>query len=552
MKEERSNKLLDPALLSERLESYPPRLITALLRVAEARGLEFFVIGGTVRDWLLGRTPGDLDITVAYDAVACCRSLIAELGGGTFVPLGRAEEDAGRVAWQGLTARDGLNPWEPGIAGAVTARDGLNPREPGMAGAVTIDFSSFRLGARTIEADLSLRDYTVNAMGISLASLVDRSAAPPLIDPLLGYPDLEKKILRACPHAFLADPLRMLRGYRLSATLGFSLEEATKAEIRQHAGLIRQVSVERISHELDLMMASGRAHVFMGEMAQTGLLRQLIPELVRGVGMEQPGSHHLDVFDHSLTALGCMEEILAAPERFYPECAVRMKEYIGQSGMKARLKWAALLHDLGKPVTMVVRDGQRQSDGARAKDGQDDRITFYGHDQAGKELVLQLGRELKWSNEKREGIAALVGMHMQPFHLCNVRRKQPLSRKACLNLCRKAGNDLLGLFLVAMSDSLAGKGENKPPAMEAELAGLLEEVLQIYEQYIKPALKGPRLLSGQDLITIFSLQPGPLFAKILDALEVAQVEGEVSCRQDAQRWVRHYLEREEKDGGGET
>jgi hypothetical protein len=119
MKEERNDKFDDPAMLPERLEHYPSRLITALLRVAEARGLAFFVVGGTVRDWLLGRTPGDLDITVAHDAVTCCRSLIAELGGGTFVPLGCIEEDAGRVGWQGLMAKDGLMPREPGMAGAA-------------------------------------------------------------------------------------------------------------------------------------------------------------------------------------------------------------------------------------------------------------------------------------------------------------------------------------------------------------------------------------------------------------------------------------------------
>jgi hypothetical protein len=94
-----------------------------------------------------------------------------------------------------------------------------------------------------------------------------------------------------------------------------------------------------------------------------------------------------------------------------------------------------------------------------------------------------------------------------------------------------------------MSDSLAGQGEKKPPTMEAELSGLLGEVLAIYEQYIQPALKGPRLLSGQDLIALFSLPPGPLFAKILAALEVAQVEGEVASEEDARRWVRQYLAR---------
>lgn len=506
MEEERNNTLHDLTLLRKRLGSYPQQLITALQRVAERHGLAIFVIGGTVRDWLLGRVPGDLDITVAHGAVACCRDLIGELGRGTFVPLGCLEEDAGRVVWQGLT----------------------------------IDFSSFRQGARTIEADLCLRDYTVNAMGVSLASLLDGSAAPRLLDPLHGVADLEENLLRACPHAFVADPLRMLRGYRLMATLGFRLEEATRTEIGHHVSLIRQVSVERISHELELIMASDRAHVVMGEMAQVGLLWQIIPELAAGVGLEQPGFHHLDVFHHSLAALGFMEEILAEPERFYPECGARIREYSGQPGIKVRLKWAALLHDLGKPVTYAVRDDQ------------DGRVTFYGHDQAGKELVLKLGREWRWSNEDRERIGGLIGMHMQPFHLCNVRRDQPLSRKACLNLSKKAGDDLIGLFLLAMADSLAGQGEKKPPEMEAELAGLLAEVLEIYDQYIQPAVSRPRLLSGQDLISLFALQPGPLFAEILDALEVAQVEGEVVSEEDARRWVRDYLGREKKGENSET
>lgn len=521
MEEERKNGLDDLTLLRERLESYPRQLIAALSRVAGKRKQDFFVVGGTVRDWLLGRIPADLDITVAHDAVACCRSLIAELGRGTFVPLGCFEEDAGRVVWRGLVDKDGLSPQER------------------LAGVVTIDFSSFRQGATTIDADLGFRDYTINALGVSLAALIDGSVVPRLIDPLHGVRDLEEKILRACPRAFVDDPLRMLRGYRLSATLGFRLDEGTKTEIGLHLPLIRQVSVERISHELDLVMASNRAHAVIGEMAQSGLLWEVVPELARGVGMEQPDFHHLDVFHHSLAALGFMEEILADPERFYPECAGRIREYLAQPGMRVRLKWAALLHDLGKPVTKAIRED---------KGG---RVTFYGHDQAGRDLVLQLGRELRWSNESRERVAALIGMHMQPFHLCNVRREQPLSRKACLNLSKKAGDDLIALFLLAMSDSLAGQGEKKPPAMEAELAGLLGEVLTIYEQYIQPALKGPRLLSGRDLITSFSLTPGPLFARILDALEVAQVEGEVASEEDARRWVQQYLAREQEDGCSE-
>lgn len=493
--EEERGKNGDPALLGKRIKDYPEPLIRALLRVGERRGLDLYVIGGTVRDWLLGRVPGDLDLTVAHDAVACCRALIAELRGGTFVPLGCAEEDAGRVVWRGLT----------------------------------IDFSSFRLGARTIEADLALRDFTINSMGVSLASLLDASAVPVLIDPLHGVRDLRGRVLRACPGAFPADPLRMLRGLRLTATLGFTMDQATKADIALHAELIRRVAAERISHEMELIMATGRAHGAFAEMAQVGLLRQILPELARGEGMEQPGFHHLDVFHHSLAALGHMEEILADPVRFYPASVAQIQEYVARPGVRERLKWAALLHDLGKPVTMAVRED---------KGG---RITFYGHDQAGRDLFLQLGRKWRWSNENRERVAGLIAMHMQPFHLCNVRRENPLSRKACLNLCKKAGADLIGLFLLAMADSLAGQGEKKPPGLEAELSGLLAEVLEIQERHIRPALHGPSLLTGRDLIDVFSLSPGPLFAKILAGLEAAQVEGEVATREDALDWVERYL-----------
>jgi len=156
-------------------------------------------------------------------------------------------------------------------------------------------------------------------------------------------------------------------------------------------------------------------------------------------------------------------------------------------------------------------------------------------------MVLQLGRQWRWGNENGERVAGLIAMHMQPFHLCNVRRDGPLSRKACLHLSKKAGDDLIGLFLLAMADSLAGKGEKKPPGLEAELSGLLAEVLEIHAQYIQPALQGPRLLSGGDLIASFSLPPGPLFASILDALELARVEGEVTSREEALRWVQQYL-----------
>jgi len=482
---------------------YPPRLFAALGQLSEELGREMYLVGGTVRDWLLEIAPNDLDFTVDCDAVHCCRTLIRFLGGGTFVPLGAVEEDAGRVVWKGLT----------------------------------IDFSSFRQGAGTIEEDLCLRDFTINAMGLAFSAFVDEAMLLLPIDPLNGRQDLEEMILRACPHAFVSDPLRMLRGYRLWARFGFALEKKTLAAIREHASLLSRVSVERISYEMNLIMGSDRAHEVITGMAESGLLFLVIPQLQSGVGLEQPESHHLDVFYHSLAALGYMEKILAEPELFYPLCQEMLQEYLAQPGIREVLKWSALLHDLGKPPTRETSED---------KGG---RITFYNHDEVGRELVQHLGRELRWSNDRRDRTAALVGMHMHPFHLCNVRRKEGLSKKACLKLCRRAGEDLIGLFFLAMADSLAGKGEMKPEAMEEELDCLLCEVLKIYNKDIAPALSGPRFVTGNDLIHEFALQPGPYFSFILDQLQEAQVEGEVKSRDEALAWVRNALQRIEGPPG---
>lgn len=451
----------DMAVLRSHRGDYPDTLFAALTRVSEELGREMYLVGGTVRDWLQDIVPNDLDFTVDCDAVHCSRTLIHALEGGTFVPLGAAEEDAARVVWKGLI----------------------------------IDFSSFRDGAGTIEEDLCLRDFTINAMGLPFSSFLVEDQPLYLIDPLNGRQDLEQGILRACPRAFVSDPLRMLRGYRLWARFGYTLDTETLAAVREQCHLLKRVSVERISYEMNLIMGSDRAHEVIAAMAESGLLFLVIPELQQGVDLEQPESHHLDVFHHSLAALDNMEKILARPEQFYPECKELLREYLAQPGIRQILKWSALLHDLGKPSTREIRED---------KGG---RITFYNHDEVGRELVQHLGRELRWSNERRDRAAALVGMHMHPFHLCNVRRKDGLSKKACLKLCKRAGDDLIGLFFLAMADSLAGKGETKPEAMEEELDRLLCEVLEIYNKDIAPTLTGARFVTGKDLIEYFPFGP---------------------------------------------
>ena len=226
----------------------------------------------------------------------------------------------------------------------------------------------------------------------------------PLVDPTDGLADLGQGLIRAAgPTSFTDDPLRLLRAFRFAATLGFALEARTAERIRELASLIVRPAPERVAHELDLIMASGNSHPIVRGMADTGLLWELIPELAAGLDLEQPKSHHLDVFGHSLETLAQMERILADPLQWFPESGTQLTAYIGQPGMHRLLCWAALMHDVGKPPTYARRPEK------------DDRITFYNHDHAGTRVWEAFTRRFRWSNDDREAVQSTDQPPHAPF-----------------------------------------------------------------------------------------------------------------------------------------
>lgn len=476
--------------------SYADELLQALRRVDGRSGADLYLVGGTVRDCLLGRVSHDLDIAVSGSVVPVAKMLQRELGEGTLVDLSSPAEETLRLVWR---------------------------KEQ-------IDLSSFRAGVQTIEEDLRLRDFTINAMALPFAELAGDGHNWTLIDPTGGLDDLGEGRIKHCPGAFVADPVRMLRGYRLCATLGFHLQQTTKDSIRRHAPLIGNIAAERISYELQLIFDSSRTTETLREMDESGLLRQLLPELYQGEGVEQPEFHHLDVFNHCFLALQMMESLIAEPDRFFPGHGERIGRYLKEANVIRCLKWAALMHDIGKPVTKETRAD---------KEG---RVTFYGHDEVGRKMLQEFADRAKWNGADSRMVSGLVGMHMHPFHLCNVQREEPISKRAALKLCHRAEKSLIGLFLLAMSDSLASRGEKKPERMEEELVALFATVQKIYDEDIVPVLHGPRLLSGKDLIEEFKLVPGPLFSEILSELEAARVEGQVVDRGTALDWVKKFLQ----------
>jgi len=470
----------------------PAGAFEAIERTARRLGARVYFAGGEVRDWLLGRQALDLDLTVSGGGLDFARHLAA-VGGGTFVPLSPAE-DLGRVAAKG---------WEA-------------------------DVSGFRGGAVTIEEDLWLRDFTVNALALAL----DGGG---LIDPTGGCRDLRRKRLRMVRDgAFADDPLRVLRGWRFCAQLGFHIEERTLAAMRLHGADLRRCAGERLRMEFDKLMAAPAAAETVAAMAGLGTLGRLFPELERGAGLAQPSSHHLDVFGHCLETLRRMEEVIAAPGRFFSE-AEPLRAYLALERHALLLKYAALLHDVGKPAVFAKRHG---------------RLTFYGHDNEGARLFSAIAARLAWSRKDTDTVALLIKQHMRPFHLNNAGKKAALSAKACLKLTKDLGDHLPGLFLLAMADSLAGRGPGKPAGMEADIDRLFSDVMAIYRDRVEPVLKAPPLLNGHDIMRIYGLRPGPAIGRMLRALQAAQVEWPGMDRKGAVAWGWGYLERDCHGGPG--
>ncbi len=473
------------------LNEYPRTVRLALKKLA-GRCRELYVTGGAVRDWLGGSMANDLDFAVAGDGIAAARFFAAETA-GVFVLLDE-QEGVARVVVNGLS----------------------------------VDIASFREGTANIIDDLSRRDFSINAMAVAVDPETGTLLAPfTLLDPLGGAADLEQGLVRAVSaEVFENDPLRLLRAYRFAACLSFPIEPQTEGWIEANSNLLTRPAPERICYELEAIMASERAAYTFTQMNEVGLLAEMFPELLEGVGLEQPASHHLDVFNHNLAALAAIESIIVDPAVHFPEHAIHFQDYLAVAKHPVLLKWAALFHDLGKPETQGTRE--------------DGRTTFYNHDRAGAAIFTAIGHRLRWSREHLQTVAKLIELHMYPFHLSNAMQNTGITPRACLRLVKAAGDDLPGLFLLAMADSLASQGPLRPPTMEENLADLYDRVDKVYRESIQPVLSGPPLLNGHDLKEM-GLEPGPIFGQIMDGIEQARVAGEIEDREEAMVWVRGFL-----------
>jgi tRNA nucleotidyltransferase/poly(A) polymerase len=443
-----------------------------------------WLVGGALRDRLMDRPTGDYDVTVGGDPRAVAGALARLVSGHRF----RLSQAFG--AWR-VISPDGR--WN-------------------------IDL--LPLGGGSIEADLALRDLTINA-------IAQRLPEGELIDPFGGEADLRARRLRmVSAGAFAEDPLRVLRLIRLACELDFTIDPETAVAARVNGQNLARVAPERLFAELKRIICSERAVAGMKLIDELHVIGVVLPELAALRGVEQSPYHHLDVYDHTLAVLGEAIELERNPERYLGDHARRASEFLSLPLANELTRWQALrfgslLHDIAKPQTKQITD--------------QGRITFLGHDAAGGETAAAVLRRLRASERLTEHVAALTRNHLRLGFLVH---EKPLSRRSVYRYLRSCEPVQVDVTVLSVADRLATKGARSEEAIHKHLQladELLGEALAWVENPPRPPLRGDQLTRA------LGIEPGPELGRILQELEEARFAREIDSDQDALARARELM-----------
>ncbi|MBI4266762.1 MAG: HD domain-containing protein [Chloroflexi bacterium] len=484
------------------------QLLAGLGYFLAREGVRSFLVGGFVRDMLLGRETADIDITVA-DALAVA-ARVAGAFGGKYVPL------------------DEVN----GI-GRVVLPDSTRP---GAGGKWEIDFSTLK---GDIEQDLADRDFTIDAMAIELAETTGPTtlSTPRLLDPFRGQEDIRRRIIRAVrATVFESDAARLLRAVRLAAELDFKIDRGTEALLRHHHRLIQGVAGERVREELLRILALPGAAKQMAYLDELGLLAALIPEMDPARGVSQPPVHYWDVFEHSVQTVAAVDFLLRQGVLDYAGDQVlamvpwsaALSEYFGRevnsgSIRSSLLKLAAFLHDIAKPQTKTIEAAGR--------------ARFLGHPGEGSVMVIGILERLRFSTRETGLLELMVKHHLRPGQISH---NELPSHRAIYRYFRDTGDAAIDILYLSLADHLATRG---PTLDLTEWQWHTQITGYVLSQYFaeSSAVAPVKLIDGHDLINIFGLTPGPRIGELLEAVREAQAAGEINTREEALAYIGHLI-----------
>ncbi|MBK5231921.1 MAG: HD domain-containing protein [Thermoleophilia bacterium] len=454
---------------------------------AALEGEDAWVVGGAVRDAVLGRDVDDLDLAVDGSPEAVTRRVASALGGFAF------ELSSEFPTWR---ARDRDGSWQ-------------------------VDFASLRGGS--IESDLGFRDFTVGAVAVDLATGEG-------LDPFGGLADLEAGIVRAVgPESFTADPLRLMRAARLVAQFGWQIDPDTVELGLATAARAGEPAGERTLAELCQLIAAADPPAGLGAMDQLGLFEPVLPEIEALKGVVQGPNHHLDVYGHTIEVLEGVLRIESDLETFVGDSAAGVRELLDEDladgvSRSTGLRLAALFHDCAKPQTRTDENGF---------------VSFRGHDSQGAEAIKGIFSRLKSSNRLSEYVAALARHHLILGFMVPQR---PLDRHQVYRYLIHTDPVSIDVTLLTVADRLAARGTSSI-ANDKMVAGHLELASEMVADALEWRRTGPpaQFMRGDQLAKELGIDPGPDLGRLIDALAEARYAGEVDSASEAVEFARRFL-----------
>ena len=468
--------------------------------IARHKKKHIYLVGGALRDLFLSRLLNkkilDWDFAVCSGALALAKKVAKDLN-AHYVVLDKINKTARVIYCE-------------------------NNRE------FRLDFTDFR--AKTLKGDLKKRDFTINSLCVDIEDLLEGKLQ--LLDYFKAIEDIEHKKLRSVSKDnFKDDPLRILRGFVFCCQWGFCFDSKTARLARANVFRIADVSGERISEELAKVFGIKNIYKQIISMDDFGILDVIFPEIKVLRGVDQGSFHHLDVWNHSLESLAQLEELLRVlPRKIPKQYAEKVNKYLACElcGNRSRLwilKLSCLLHDIAKPQTKFV--------------GDDQRVHFYTHEKQGSLIVKKIGKRLKLSGREIAVLSDLVLYHLRAGQLVN---RRP-GKRSKFRFFHDTGGNAIMILLLTLADRWAMQGVlSKSKSFIFYEDELLKMIIDVFKAD-DPIMKKPKLLNGNQLMTLLGLSKGPLIGNILAQIDEAQAINSIRSKQQAESLAKQlYLQ----------